>query len=118
MLALALAVVGVYGVVSYTVSARQRELGIRVALGESPSNIRRAVVLEGLQLAVLGSVVGALGSWMATKAMSSLMFEVGRGDPLTIATVAAVLTLVTIVAADGPARRAARVDPISVIRGE
>jgi predicted permease len=117
VLTLVLAVVGVYGVMSYMVSERIRELGIRVALGESPGQIRRRVIVEALQLAAFGTVIGAGGAWLAARALGSLMFEVGTGDPWTLATVAAVLTLVTILAADGPARRAGRVDPISAIRG-
>jgi predicted permease len=118
VLALVLAVVGVYGVTSYTVSERTREMGIRLALGESPARIRRRVLVEGLELAALGTAVGALGSWAATRALESVIFGVGRGDPWTLGTVALVLTVVTILAADGPARRAGRVDPISAIRGE
>ena len=118
VLALALAIVGVYGVMSYMVSERSRELGIRVALGESPSRIRRRVIGEALRLAALGSVVGAGGALLATRALRSMMFEVGTGDPWTLATVAAVLTVVTVLAADGPARRAGRVDPITTMRGE
>ena len=117
VLALALAVVGVYGVMSYAVSERTRELGIRVALGESPRQIRARVILGALQLAASGTVLGAGGTWLATRALRSLTFEVGASDPWTLGTVAAVLTLVTILAADGPARRAGRVDPITAIRG-
>ena len=116
VLALALAVIGIYGVMSYAVTERTRELGIRMALGEAPSHVRRRIVLEALQLAALGTAIGALGAWLATRAMASLMFEVGAGDPLTLASVAAVLISVTLVAADGPARRAGRLDPIAAIR--
>ena len=117
MLALALAVVGVYGVMSFAVSERTRELGIRVALGESPARIRRRVLIEALQLATLGTGFGACGAWLASRALRSLMFEVGPGDPRTLACVVAVLGVVTILAADGPARRAGRVDPLSAMRG-
>jgi putative ABC transport system permease protein len=118
VLALALAVVGVYGVVSYTVSERTQELGIRVALGERPSQIRWRVIAEGLRLAALGSALGGAGAWAATRALRSMMFEVGAGDPWTLATVTGVLTIVTILAADGPARRAGRVDPMAAMRGD
>ena len=117
MLALALAVVGVYGVMSFAVSERTRELGIRVALGESPARIRRRVIIEALQLATLGTGLGAGGAWLASRALRSLMFEVGPGDPWTLACVVTVLGVVTILAADGPARRAGRVDPLSAMRG-
>ena len=118
VLALALAVVGIYGVMSYAVTERTRELGIRMALGEAPSRVRARIVLEALQLAALGTALGGIGAWLATRAMASLMFEVGVGDPLTLVSVAGVLTAVTLVAADGPARRAGRVDPISAIRAK
>ena len=118
VLALALAVVGIYGVMSYAVTERTRELGIRMALGEAPSHVRGRIVLEALQLAALGTALGAVGAWLATRAMASLMFEVGVGDPLTLVSVAGVLTVVTLIAADGPARRAGRVDPISAIRAK
>jgi predicted permease len=117
VLALALAVVGVYGVMSYAVSERMRELGIRVALGESPGHIRRRVVADGLQLAALGSVLGAGGSWAAARLLRSLVFEVQVGDPWTLGAVAVLLTVVTVLAADGPARRAGRVDPLTALRG-
>ena len=116
VLALALAVVGIYGVMSYAVTERTRELGIRMALGEAPSSVRGRIVLEALQLAALGTALGAFGAWLATSAIASLMFEVGVGDPLTLVSVAGVLTAVTLVAADGPARRAGRLDPIAAIR--
>lgn len=118
VLALALAVVGVYGVMSYAVSERIRELGIRMALGELPRQVRRRVLADGLQLAALGTLFGAAGAWAASRALRSLMFGVGTSDPWTLAAVAAVLTVVTLVAADGPARRAGRVDPIVAIRGK
>jgi predicted permease len=118
VLALALAVVGIYGVMSYAVTERTRELGIRMALGEAPSRVRGRIVLEALQLAALGTALGGFGAWLATRTLASLMFEVGAGDPWTLASVAVVLTAVTLIAADGPARRAARVDPISAIRAK
>ncbi len=117
VLALTLAAIGVYGVMSYAVSERTRELGIRVALGESPTRIRRHVALEGLQLAALGSTVGAAGVWVAARALRSFMFEIGTGDPWTLGAVAVVLTAVTVLASDGPARRAGRVDPLTAMRG-
>jgi predicted permease len=116
VLALALAVVGIYGVMSYAVTERTRELGIRMALGEAPSRVRGRIVVEALQLAALGTSIGALGAWLATRAMASLMFGVGAGDPWTLVSVAATLISVTLLAADGPARRAGRLDPIAVIR--
>jgi ABC-type antimicrobial peptide transport system permease subunit len=118
LLALTLAVVGVYGVMSYAVSERTRELGIRMALGESPWQIRRRVIVEALALAALGTVIGSGGALLAARVLRSVMFEVGTSDPWTIATVAARLAVVTILAADGPARRAGRVDPIAAIRGD
>jgi len=112
-----IAVVGVYEVTSYTVSERMREMGIRVALGESPAQVRRRVIVEGLQLSALGAGLGAGGAWLATRALRSMMFEVGTADPWTLAVVATVMAVVTILAADGPARRAGRVDPLTALRG-
>ena len=83
LLTLVIAVVGVYGVTSYTVSERMREMGIRVALGESPAQVRRRVIVEGLQLSALGAGLGAGGAWLATRALRSMMFEVGTADPWT-----------------------------------
>jgi len=117
LLALVIAVVGVYEVTSYTVSERMREMGIRVALGESPAQVRRRVIVEGLQLSALGAGLGAGGAWLATRALRSMMFEVGTADPWTLAAVATVMAVVTILAADGSARRAGRVDPLTAIRG-
>jgi putative ABC transport system permease protein len=75
------------------------------------------VIAEGLRLAALGSAVGGAGAWAATPALRSMMVEVGAGDPWTLASVTAVRTLVTILAADEPARRAGRVDPVAAMRG-
>jgi putative ABC transport system permease protein len=117
-LSLVLAIVGVYGVMSYTVSERRRELGIRIALGETPRRIRRRVVAEALSLAALGTLVGAVGAWLATRVLHEMMFEVAAGDPWTLAAVVCVLGASTVLAADGPARRAGRVDPIVSMRGD
>ncbi len=117
-LALVLAVVGVYAVMSYTVNERARELGIRVALGESPRQVRQRVLVDALRLAALGTAFGTVGAWFATRTIRSMMFGVGAGDPWTFIPVAALLTLVTVIAADGPARRAGRVDPMTAMRGE
>lgn len=116
VLALALTVIGIYGVMSYMVSARTREFGIRMAIGESPGGIRRRVIGEGLRLAAVGTAVGALGALVMMRALRTFVFEVSPTDPWTLAGVVAVLGSVTLVAADGPARRAGRVDPISAIR--
>lgn len=115
IIALTLAVIGVYGVMSATVSQRTREMGIRMALGESPAAIRRRIVLDGLVLAGGGALLGGLGAWMATRALQGFLFGVTAGDPLTLGAVTATLVVVTILAADGPARRAGRVDPVTAI---
>jgi putative ABC transport system permease protein len=118
VLALALAAVGIYGVVGYSVTQRSREIGIRMALGASPGSVLRSVLGEAALLAlggVAGGVAAALG---ATRALSSFLFGVKPVDPPTIAAVAGVLIAVALAAAWLPARRALRVDPMVALRYE
>ena len=117
-LALLLASLGVYGVMAYSVAQRQRELGIRLALGASQQQVFRLVLQEGLRLGILGICLGLLG-WMGVgRLLSSQLYGVKATDLETFASVALLLTLVAVVAAYVPARRAALVDPISVLRDE
>jgi ABC-type antimicrobial peptide transport system permease subunit len=102
-----LAAMGVFGVVSYSVARRRREMGIRVALGASPSDIRGQVILEGLLPVALGVVIGLAGSLAIGPAMANRLFEVRPGDPLVMISAAAVLLTAAIVACLGPAHRAA-----------
>lgn len=117
-LGLLLASLGIYGVLSYSVSQRVREIGIRVALGAQRGHVLRLVVGKGLQLAILGAVAGAAASMLVTRGMSSLLFGVSTTDPLTFVVVAFGVTLVAGLAAYLPARRAMRVDPMVALRYE
>ena len=109
---------GVYSVVSYSVSRRTQELGVRVALGARRAGITRLVLGEGLLLASAGIVIGLAAGVALTRLMKSLLFEVTATDPLTRATVSCLVLLVTAAAAFIPARRAAAIDPVTALRYE
>jgi putative ABC transport system permease protein len=117
-LALALAAVGTYGVLSYLVTERQREIGIRMALGADRSSVLGLVLRQGLSTTVIGLVLGVGGALALTRLASSLLFEVKPTDPLTFGAVAGVITLVALAACVVPARRATRVDPMVALREE
>jgi predicted permease len=114
--ALAIASVGLYGVLAFLVSQRTREIGIRLALGGKPISIVRSVVVEGLTLTGVGLALGLGGAALLSKWMKDLLFEITPTDPLTYGLIAAVMLAVALVAALGPARRATRVDPVEVLR--
>jgi len=116
--ALALSAVGIYGVIAYGVAQRTREIGIRMALGARPSDVRRMLLLEGARLAAVGVAVGFVGAMLLTHAMSALLYGVGPRDPLTLVSVPAMLAAVAMAACFFPARRASRVDPITALRSE
>lgn len=116
--ALILGLVGVYGVVSYAVGQRTRELGLRIALGADARRVRAMVLGQGLVLAAAGTMVGLALALGGTRAMEGLLFGVSPTDPVTFAAVAAVLIAVTLAAASIPAHRASCVDPIVVLRAE
>jgi putative ABC transport system permease protein len=116
--ALLLAVLGIYGVISYSVGRRTREVGIRLALGAAPADVLRMVLWEGLALVALGLVLGLAGAFLATRSLSSLLFEVSRLDAGSWIGVAAVLLLAGLAASWIPARRATRVDPVTALRSE
>jgi putative ABC transport system permease protein len=118
LVAALLAAVGVYGLVSYTVAQRTREVGIRVALGASGRQVMAPLLRHGLALAGIGLAIGVAGALLATRALSAFLFEVGTTDPLTFGTVAVVLLVVALAATWIPARRALRVDPMLVLRAE
>jgi putative ABC transport system permease protein len=117
-IALALAAVGVYGVMSYTATERTHEMGIRAALGASTGELRRLVFTRGMRLAVAGMVIGFLGTDPATQAMSSMVYGVGTDDPLTIAVVAVVLFIVAALGCFLPAWRITKADPMEALRYE
>jgi ABC-type antimicrobial peptide transport system permease subunit len=118
MAALVLAILGVYGVLSYSVSLRTPEFGIRVALGSSKVSLIRLVLLEALMPVGGGILLGLLTSLAATRAMRSLLYETSPADPASIVTGVGVLLVATLVAAFLPAYRASRIDPIKVLRSE
>jgi putative ABC transport system permease protein len=117
-LAVALAVIGVYGVVSYTVSERTNEIGIRVAMGASQADIARLVLREALTLAFFALTAGLAASLALSRMLQTLLFEVTPTDPLTLASVCGVILAVSALAALLPARRATRVDPMEALRYE
>jgi putative ABC transport system permease protein len=116
--ALVLAMIGIYGVLSYGVALRTREIGIRMALGAPPQGVMRLIVGEGFVLAWLGLVIGFGGAVALTRLLASLLFGVAPTDPATYMAVAALLAAVALAASYLPARRAMRVDPAIALRSE
>jgi putative ABC transport system permease protein len=114
--ALALAAVGIYSVLSYIVRGRSREIGIRTALGAQTLDVVRLVVLEGMTPALIGIVAGAAGAMVSARILQKLVFGVSPSDPLTLTIVAGTLACVALLASLVPAYRASRVDPLAVLR--
>jgi predicted permease len=118
ILALILACIGLYGLLSYDVSRRTREIGIRMALGAGQRDVLRMVVEEGLELTIAGAVFGVAAALAVTRYLGSILYGVHPGDPVTLIVVAAILMIVALAACWIPARRAARVDPMVALRYE
>jgi putative ABC transport system permease protein len=118
VVAVALAAVGLYGLISFTVAQRAHEMGIRVALGASRSEIVRLVLGEGIALAAIGTALGIAGGLAATRALVGLMAGVQPNDPVTFVVVAATLLACAALASYVPARRAAATDPLAALRAE
>jgi ABC-type antimicrobial peptide transport system permease subunit len=115
-MALLLGVIGIYGVISYSVLQRTREIGIRMALGSPQKSVTRLFVSHGLRLAAIGIACGLAAAALCTRLMASLLFEVSPLDPLTFAGVPLMLVLAAALASYVPALRAALVDPVEALR--
>jgi len=117
-LAMILASIGLYGVMSYIVTQRQRELGVRVALGAGTREVVGLVLGQGLKLVVIGIAIGLAASLGLTRFMERMVFNVSTSDPLTFAAMSLMLIMVALLASYLPARRAMKVDPIEALRAE
>jgi predicted permease len=118
VLAFALSAAGIYGVLSYTVAARERELGIRIALGAEPRRVLRLVLAQGGLLIGVGAAIGILGAFALTRFIRTLLYEVTPTDPFTFIAATVALVAVAMIACLIPARRAMSVDPLAVLRRE
>jgi putative ABC transport system permease protein len=117
-IALVLATIGVYGVISYAVAQRTREMGVRIALGAQRRDVLRLIVGEGAGLAIAGAAVGLAGAFAASRLLSGLLVDVSATDPVSFIGVPLLLTTVALVASYLPARRATKVDPMEALRAE
>jgi putative ABC transport system permease protein len=116
--ALFLAAIGVYGVLSFAVSQRTQEIGLRMALGAERKRVLRMVVRQGLTLAAIGVLFGLVGAFGVTRVIRTLLYRVTPTDPVSFVGVAAFLTLIAVLASYLPARRATTVDPVVALRND
>jgi predicted permease len=116
--ALLLAAIGTYGVLSYSVSQRRREIGVRLALGAQPQQVRNQFVAIGFRLLIIGTIIGAIGAWIASRAIQSILYDIPALPAAILACTAVVLAGASLTACILPARRAARVDPSEALRSE
>jgi ABC-type antimicrobial peptide transport system permease subunit len=114
---LVLASLGIYGVISYSVSRQAQEIGIRMALGASSRRVQLGVVAQTLWLTLIGIGIGGVASFVVTRGIASLLYQTEPSDPTVFAAMMLILCGVALMAGQIPARRAARIDPMSVLRG-
>ena len=115
---MALAAVGIYGVMAYSVSGRTREIGVRMALGAQPKNVLALVMRDGLIVTIVGVAFGIIGAFEATRVLGSQLYGVGTTDAATFTVVSFLLAVVALIASYIPARRAMKVDPMVALRYE
>ncbi len=118
LVTLMLAAIGVYGITSYAVAQRTHEIGVRLALGAQLSDVLRLVLSHGLKLTIIGAAIGLFGAYLATRAITSVLYGVSATDPLTFGFVSVLLIGVALVASYVPARRATKVEPLTALRNE
>jgi putative ABC transport system permease protein len=118
VVALTLAIVGLYGLISFGVTQRTRELGVRVALGARRTDILGLVVGEGMRLAMAGILIGIAGAFAGTRLLTGMLYQVGVTDAMTFAIVPLILFVTAVLANYLPARRAARIDPVVALQSE